>query len=328
MDRKDCSQAEREDKADRGGHSPFPRRKSFPALAAALCCLLLAGCQSRVAGPPASSQASSDIASASNDAASSGQPQQAEESRQQQPQQEPDAPSRSPLEEAVLAAVLQENAGRYLPGEFQGAGCKIIETFQEGQETAAVYALINYTEYGFEDGRFVNLSGTGARVLIHFDLRTSSGPAPIDYTVLDPTSGLTDAQLEELMAPLLETGKEYLYTEEDVQQLRAQADAAAREYLQGIGRQAEVGERESHEESTLLALLDEQVYDRIAQDAAASRYPDWVGTCEQVEDGIRYVYETQYDSAAKAIRYTKTRYDTGEAAESLAYDAATGQRIA
>ena len=74
--------------------------------------------------------------------------------------------------------------------------------------------------------------------------------------------------------------------------------------------------------------VNEEVYYRIAKNEAANAYPDWAGSCETVENGARYLYSTRYDQNTQIIRYEKTRYDTGETAEALAFDAVTGSLLA
>lgn len=63
----------------------------------------------------------------------------------------------SSLDSAIREAIFTENYGNYLPGEFQGVGYKIIETFED-DSVLSVYALSEYVEYGFQDGVFVNVS--------------------------------------------------------------------------------------------------------------------------------------------------------------------------
>lgn len=231
------------------------------------------------------------------------------------------------LEQAAAAAIFSENAGKYLPGECQGVGCRIFEVFSR-EEQVWVYALAEYIEYGFQDGALVNLSGTRARVLMIF--RRESGPEYTleSYTPLDSMSGLSDEELAALLAPLAETGKDYTYSDADLRELRAQADAWAEDYLRSIGREAAVGERASHKENALYALgVSEDVWLSLAKNELTDRYPEWTGTCESLEDGERYVYRTDYDAGSRTIQYTKTRYETGETAERMTFDGATGERL-
>lgn len=279
-----------------------------------LFCLAFAGCSADVENSSISPESPSSM-SIESEALSS-------------PNIQPDAeannaPETMSLKQAVISAVMEQNRGKYFPGEYQGAGCKIFETFEEGNKLA-VYALIEYIEYGFEDNRFVNVSGTRARVLL--DFQTGQTYTLTGYTVLDPTSGLSEEELESLMAPLKETGKEYFYTDDDFLELREQVEAGAKEYLKSIGREGEVFERSAHEEG-FLSFLNEDAYNTLSKDIEISSYPDWEGTLEKLEDGVRYVYQAHFDEGSNKIEYTKKDYDTGETVEKITADAATGKRI-
>ena len=281
-----------------------------------LCCLALAGCSADLENSSSNSSVSQDISSISMESESLP-------SSESQPDGEGDvSPEKMSLEQAVISAVLEQNRGKYLPGEYQGAGCKIFETLEDGDKLA-VYALIEYIEYGFEDGCFVNVSGTRSRVLL--DFQTGQTYTLTGYTVLDPTSGLSNAELEALMAPLKETGKDYLYTDDDFLELREQVNAGAREYLKSIGRNAEVLERTSHNDS-FLSFLNDDVYHTLMNDIAISNYPDWEGTLEKLEDGVRYIYQSHFDADSNQMKYTKQNFDTGEIIEEITADATTGKR--
>lgn len=294
--------------------------KRYRLLLLTVCCLLLAGCHTNT-------QSSAPDASIEEELSPSHTPDAGISPDDNQTEDVEYKPGNTSLEEAVLSAIFQENAGKYFPGECQGAGYKIFEVFAD-DETAAVYALIEYIEYGFQDDLFVNVSGTCARVLLTFKIEDGPSYDLIGYTLLDSMSGLTDEELEELMAPLVETGKDYTYTDAVFEELRDQADSCAREYLQSIGRNAAVCERDPHRDTSLLALgVNEDVYFMLVKDESTNSYPEWNGTCEKIEAGVRYVYRTCYDDSAKTVRYTKTQYETGEIVEEMTFDAVTGNAI-
>lgn len=291
-------------------------RKANRVITSILCCLALAGCGMNVENSSSMASASRKVSPAMESMSSS------------LAERQPEGASvleKMSLEQTVASAALEENRGKYFPGEYQGAGCKIFETFEDGDKLA-VYALIEYIEYGFENNRFVNVSGTRACVRLDFQTGVEQAYTLTEYTVLDPTSGLSDAELEALMAPLKETGKEYLYTDKDFDELREQIEAGAKDYLKSTGREGGVSERDSHEDS-FLSFLGSDAYHALVKDIEISSYPDWEGTLERIEDGIRYVYQAHFNAESNQIEYTKTNYDTGETAEKIIADAATGERI-
>lgn len=228
------------------------------------------------------------------------------------------------LSDAIKNAIINENYGKYLQGECYGVGYKIMEVLEE-DDMISVYALTEYVEYHFEDGVFVNISGTNPKALIRFQRTDSGSYELIDYTRLDIFSGLSDEELRDLLLPLEETGKEYSYTDQDLQEIRAQADERATEYLKSINRTAEVGVRQDHEGQRLEDLIsDKELLNRLYKDDMLGRYPYWTGTTERIENGVRYVYQTDFDRDNQMILYTKLEYGGNRAVESVKIDVRQG----
>lgn len=118
----------------------------------------------------------------------------------------------SSLDSAIREAIFTENYGNYLPGEFQGVGYKIIETFED-DSVLSVYDLSEYVEYGFQDGVFVNVSGTNPRVLMRFrQMNSINRAANVGERESHEGKLLTDLVSNEDF--IMETIKEYpLYPE-------------------------------------------------------------------------------------------------------------------
>lgn len=231
----------------------------------------------------------------------------------------PHEPSAEALTKAIWETILAENRGKYFPGEYQSAGFQVIEALEEEEGILSVYALAVYHEYEFWDGIFTSISGMRTNVLIRFEETENGGYLPLSYTVLDVSSGLSEEETGQLLEPLKKTGKQYLYTDEDLQAVEADADHGAAEYLASIGRTAEIAPncemyaRHEQEHRRLRDFISDDLFlETLSQTPRLSFYPEWVGTLEKLEDGVRYIYETEYDEAQKAVIYTKTRYDTGE----------------
>ncbi len=219
------------------------------------------------------------------------------------------------LDTAIREAIFAENIGNYLPGECQGVGYKIIETFEE-DGVLSVYALTEYVEYGFQDGVLVNVSGTNPKVLMRFEQMESGNYKLIFYTRLDLFSDLSEKEIEQLLEPLNKTGKSYVYTDEDLQKVRAQADEDAVAYLKSINRVADVGVRTEHKGNLLTDLVpNTDLLMELSKDETYSLYPDWIGTQERIENSIRYIYQTEYDEVLKQIIFSKILFDTNETVE-------------
>ncbi len=219
------------------------------------------------------------------------------------------------LDKAIRGVILAENFGDYLRGECQGIGYKIIETFED-DGVLSVYALTEYVEYGFQDGVLVNVSGTNPNVLMRFQQTESGDYELIFYTRLDLFSDLSEEEIEQLLKPLSETGKSYIYTDEDLQKVRAQADEDAAAYLKSINRDADVGFRTEHKGNLLTDLVsDTDLLMELSKDETYSLYPEWTGTQEKIENGVRYIYQTEYDDELQQIIFSKILFDTNETVE-------------
>ncbi len=224
------------------------------------------------------------------------------------------------LDTAIREAIFAENIGNYLPGECQGVGYKIIETFEE-DGVLSVYALTEYVEYGFQDGVLVNVSGTNPKVLMRFEQMESGNYKLIFYTRLDLFSDLSEKEIEQLLEPLNKTGKSYVYTDEDLQKVRAQADEDAVAYLKSINRVADVGVRTEHKGNLLTDLVpNTDLLMELSKDETYSLYPDWIGTQERIENSIRCIYQTEYDEVLKQIIFSKILFDTNETVERQVID--------
>ena len=129
----------------------------------------------------------------------------------------------------------------------------------------------------------------------------------------------------ETLQPLVETGKSYFFTDEDLQEVRAQADENAAEYLRSINRISEVGVRQNHEGKKLEELVsDENLLMELFKDDEMCLYPEWTGTTERIENGERYVYKTAFDEERQEIIYTKIEYSTNNVIKTIVVNVQNG----
>ena len=231
------------------------------------------------------------------------------------------------LDREIKDAIVSRHKGKYLPGECYGVGYKVIETFEE-DDIISVYALVEYVEYAFQDGLFVNISGTNPNVLMKFAKKDDGTYDPVYFTRLDIFSGLSDEELEELMLPLKESGKDYFFSERDLREVRAQCDKCALRYLESIGRNAQIGRRSEHRGITLSDIINDRDFvDELLKDEELNDYPDWLGTTERVVNGVRYIFKTEYDEPDNMIIYTEYEYDSGEEIKVIKVDIRQKKRI-
>ncbi|MDO5417018.1 MAG: serpin family protein [Lachnospiraceae bacterium] len=256
------------------------------------------------------------------------------------------------LESAVAAAILMHNRDIYPGGnEAFGEGHIILEQKEEaaeaedtesentvgngadGRKRVTVYALTMYGAYQFQDGNFVKNGGSGVLpVVMEF-----SGDPDGSYVLLhyqEPLDGGDYGESIQKMFPK-SLWKECLSPAgETTEELKRQETAYAERYLKSIKREAVIGdygdfEHPVHSDEGISVEVSNKLMEEAGKwdpDSPAAYAPFWLGNVEQVEDGVRYLYEHAYDSEKREISYSKIQYDTGKLVSRVVYDADTGQR--
>jgi len=194
------------------------------------------------------------------------------------------------LDEAVSLAVKGRKTA-YGQGEVATEGHIILDS-ENMNGQVKVYTISSFGAFGFENGIFTKVSGSGAIPTVITFTKQENGTyllaeyqEPMDGAMLtESTKKLFPPKLHERV---LSAGKDY-------EALRDQQEAQAKAYLQSIGRVAQVSE--GHVPKTL-AKIDVEAsnklftelnkYNRFLNDC-----PYWLGTREQLENGVRYIYET------------------------------------
>lgn len=256
-----------------------------------------------------------------------GARQQAEEARRQAEeahQQEETAVT--DLDEAVGMAVLSTNADKYATQECVAEGHILLEQEQEDTKTT-VYALTMYGEYGFENGAFIKGSGSGlipAVMTFSYDEKNGYVLEDCRYPM---DGGYYVSSIQELF-PEKYWDRCVVHRDDDIEELTRQERIYARDYLNRIGRTAEIGDYVGN-----LLLTDVGVSVEVSNHLVELEkdllygYPYWIGNLEKLEDGVRYVYEMSLDKKAGEIIYTKSVYDTKEVVEQIRIDMNTGEEI-
>lgn len=218
--------------------------------------------------------------------------------------------------------IIDRNKGGYLSGECIGAGHVVLGTDTDGENTV-YYLVTSYGEYGFENGRLVKVSGSGA-IPVRITLDRSGNLA--DYKEPLDGSGYLPSLKEMFPKKYVnmvnsDEGKYY-------EQCRAQEEVYALRYLAQINRRdAEVGV-DTEEYDKYYPLPDMAVE---ASNTLLNRYydyPYWIGTQERVEDGIRYVYEKKWENHGGGdgiVSYIKSRYDNGQICERTVLEIKNGE---
>lgn len=220
------------------------------------------------------------------------------------------------IDMAVRSAIL-ERASCYKSGDVSTEGHLILETRElEGsgsiEKLIKVYSICSVGQFGFENGVFTKVSGSGAiPTVITFSGDEVKGYSLLEYK--EPEDGSGYAKSIKEMFPYELQGEAFnsqIYYAE----LAKQQELQAGEYLRKTGRTAKV--TADHVEKTLANINVEasnKLFSGMGKyDSLINSCPYWLGTLEKVEDGIRYIYKTSQDKTDDGydlIVFTKAKED-------------------
>lgn len=212
------------------------------------------------------------------------------------------------LNEAVGMAV-KSRGHSYYAGETLTEGHVILDSEESGGGVK-VYTIASVGNFGFENGVFTKISGSGAIPTVMTYSRNENS----EYTLLqykEPMDGTYYIESIKKMFPK-KLQDRVLSSQGDYADLVRQQEAQAAEYLKSIGREAKVSA--AHVEKQLVSINVEASnklfagytkYDQFLNDC-----PYWVGTREQIENGVRYIYETSQGKTSGGydlVVFRKTR---------------------
>jgi len=216
----------------------------------------------------------------------------------------------SNLEQAVSAAILDQGKG-YLNGECNTEGHVILDT-EERNGTIKAYTVASVGWFGFENGVFTKISGSGAIPTVMTFSRNAVGTySLLDYQEPMDGSGYTDSLKKMFPAKL---HKQVLANDKYYADLSRQQEEQAALYLMGLGRAAQV---RAGFVAKKLPELDVQAANKLfaeftKDNAFLNSCPYWLGTKEQIENGVRYIYATSQGKTSAGhdlIIFRKTKTD-------------------
>lgn len=195
------------------------------------------------------------------------------------------------IEEAVSLAI-KEQRKSYADGEAYTEGHIILDT-EEKDGIIKAYTLASYGAFGFENGVFTKISGSGSiPTVITFRKNQNSEYLLIEYK--EPMDGAGNIDSTKKMFPerlwdMVLNQKQDKYTI-----LAKQQENQARQYLKSIGRNAEISEKYVDKQ---LAKIDVDASNKLfagytKNDVELNNFPYWIGTKELIQNGVRYIYET------------------------------------
>jgi bla regulator protein BlaR1 len=172
-----------------------------------------------------------------------------------------------------------------------------------------VYTIASFGAFGFENGIFTKISGSGAIPTVITFSKSEKG----EYSLLEykePMSGDGYHQSKKDMFPQRLWDK-VLSEQEYYPDLAKQQEEQAKQYLQSIGRNAEVSAASVERKLTKNVEASNKLF-FTKDDPDKSNFPYWIGTIEIVTAGVRYIYETSQSKTSDGydlITYKKTKED-------------------
>lgn len=231
------------------------------------------------------------------------------------------------LDQLVSAAILEQNADSYLSDECPAEGHMILEE-QEQDGILTLYALTMYGEYAFHNvDYFVKSSGTGAiPTVMKFDLRLNSHTPLISIERPEDGSGYIESI--KTIFPEHLWDRVITIQEDDANTLTAMEQEYAKQYLVKLGRDALIGNYADFEHTLLTDLgISVEVSNHLLEyEKDMGPYPNWHGSTEKIEYGVRYMYSVFYDEETSQIIYEKRVFDSMETVEKFVFDAETGEK--
>lgn len=209
----------------------------------------------------------------------------------------------------VTQDILEFKSGNYPKYECATEGHIIYGVEEEG-DNVTVYLQEKISRFGFKNGYFMEQSGSITPAVYTF-VKNDNGYTLINYEY--PVDGeLFYKSIQELFPPAY-AYRAFNVTEKDHKNLWKQCVKYAEDYLDSIGRKAEI--RDYSEVSHIMltdAGVSVDVEEGILANKSFSHYDLDIGNYETLEDGVRYVYRTNYEKDKNLIVFTKELYGEGE----------------
>lgn len=214
------------------------------------------------------------------------------------------------IEQAVSEAI-KSKGKEYLKGEVATEGHIILEV-EEKDNVVKAYTISSFSYFGFENGIFTCISGSGAiPTVMTFSKDTNGGYSLIGYKEPEDGECYRDSIKEMFPEKLLEKISK---ANTSYSELEKSKEAQAKEYLKQIGRNAVVSDK--YVEKKLPDINVEAENKLFAysgkNDSFLNNCPGWLGTREKLENGVRVIYETSQSKSNDGydlITFKETKED-------------------
>ncbi len=209
----------------------------------------------------------------------------------------------------VTLDILEFNSAEYPEFECTAEG-HIIYGIEEEGDNVTVYLQERFSGFGFKNGYFMEQTGHFTPAVYTFVKNDNS------YTLINyeyPVDGEHFYQSIQELFPPAYAYRAFNVTEKDHKNLWKQCLKYAEEYLDSIGREAEIRD---YSEVPHIMLTDAgvsvDVEEGLLANKSFSHYDLDIGNYETLEGGVRYVYRTAYEKDKNLIVFTTELYGEGE----------------
>lgn len=214
------------------------------------------------------------------------------------------------MDEAVGMAIKEQGKG-YSEGECITEGHIILDTEQKGK-TVKIYTIASVGWFGFENGIFTKISGSGAIPTALTFAKNEHG----EYSLLEYKEPMDGADYSDSLKKIFprKLHNKVFSAHDYYPKLAKQQETQAAEYLKNIGRTAQVSVE--HVEKELVNINVEASNKLFTEFTKHNSFlnscPYWLGTKEQLENGVRYIYQTsksKSDDGYDVIIFKKMKED-------------------
>lgn len=229
----------------------------------------------------------------------------------------------SKLDKAISAVIISKNSSSYKAGECKTESHFVFGVKEKG-ETVTVYLLENYSEFGFYNGFFTPISGGSIPAVFTFK-RKGEGYEFIKSEYAKDGS-LYTSSIKEMFPRKIANRVIKGLSDEESNLMQTAQFRQAQAYLEEIGRQATICDYgDIYTEFLKDYGIELEVENKILN--MCLEYDFTVSNHETIEDGKRYVYQTDYDERNNWVTFTKFEYDTDNIVEFIAVDGENGEVV-
>lgn len=211
--------------------------------------------------------------------------------------------------DAAVSLAIKAQSKRYKSGEVSTEGHITLDS-EEKDGKVKVYTIASYGAFGFENGIFTIVSGSGAISTV----MTFSRNENVKYLLQkykEPMDDTYNFKSKKAMFPKRLWDKA-LYEQKYYPDLAKQQEEQAKQYLLSIGRTAKVS---ASYVVRKLPKINVEAFNKLFSEFTKvnpefNNFPYWLGTKELLTNGVRYIYETSQSKTSDGfdvITFKKTK---------------------